>query len=189
MESCNRTENPASGWTVSALSHLNWNFLVACYYHRLILEYLVDIFNWTYTRGISWFSLLLFIRSLKNYRYEKFTIVFFQIVETYRDSKLWMFVNLWVDGRIYIMRKIFRNEWKYPKYSLQNLIDEQNLCLCSVSVALFVKIEIYARLSNDKSILNSSVISVNHSRSIIGNIVEIRDLETDNSSSEALSTS
>lgn len=42
----------------------------------------------------------------------------------------------------------------------------------------------------DKSTLNFySVISLNHSRTIIGNIVEIRDLETDNSSSEALSTS
>lgn len=43
------------------------------------------------------------------YRYEKFTILFFQVVETYRGGKLWMFVNLWVDGRIHIMRKIFRN--------------------------------------------------------------------------------
>lgn len=88
------------------------------------------------------------------------------------------------------MRKIFRNTWKYPKYSLQNLIDERNLCLYSVSVALYVKIEIYAQLSNDKSTLNFySVISLNHCRTIIDNIVEIRDLETDNSSSEALSTS
>lgn len=48
----------------------------------------------------------------------------------------------------------------------------------------------HARLSNDKSTLNFySVISLNHSRTIIGNIVEIRDLKTDNSSSEALSTS